>query len=585
MDSRRRDRRRLVVAAVSLTLVTAASACSVDDGGGAGAPPQRTEAERGGEITYLSTAIIEHLDPQRVYDGRDIANLGRLVYRGLVMFPAGETDPVAAATPVPDLATDTGTTNEDATEWQFTVKDGARWQDGQPVTCEDFKYGVSRNFATDVIDGGPNFYPRDYLDIPESEPGVSVYRGPYTGEGQEYFDKAVTCDGPTITYRFRKAFPDFPLAVAALHAFAPFKQSEDQGDQDNFEVFSNGPYLLEGEWDEDTGGTFVRNPEWDRGEDANREANVDELTFELGIQPEVQIDRLIADGEDANTISATSIPASRYSRITGDVASRAIRIASPFTSYLVPNFYRVTNLKVRQALALATDRAGYVGALGGKNAATPALTIVSPGVPGHTPNPTFGRPEGGDVDGARALLEGAGEPMPYPITLTYPSDSAETDKAFAALKDTYDRAGFDVELEGLDRSTAYGDAVQTPDSDSDLIWGGWGADWPSIATVIPPLFDSRINLTPTSNGQDYGNYASDEANALMDAAAAEPDLDRAVQLWTEVDGQLAEDVAYIPLSHANFYFLRGSNIANYVNAVSTSGYPDLAVISLYEPDE
>ena len=39
-----------------------------------------------------------------------------------------------------------------------------------------------------------------------------------------------------------------------------------------------------------------------------------------------------------------------------------------------------------------------------------------------------------------------------------------------------------------------------------MIWGGWGADWPSIATVIPPLFDSRINLTKTSNGQDYGNY-------------------------------------------------------------------------------
>ncbi len=91
--------------------------------------------------------MTEHLDPQRTYVGRDISNLSRLVYRSLVTFPAGATDPTEGSTPVPDLATDTGQSNEDATEWQFTVKDGPVWQDGKPVTCEDLKYGASRNFA------------------------------------------------------------------------------------------------------------------------------------------------------------------------------------------------------------------------------------------------------------------------------------------------------------------------------------------------------------------------------------------------------------------------------------------------------
>ena len=581
-----RNRNRLLAVAASVTLAASLAACGGDDGGGGGAggPQERTEAEKGGDITYLATAVIEHLDPQRVYVGRDISNLNRLSYRGLVMFPAGETDPAKGTTPIPDLATDTGTSNEDATEWEFTVKDGPVWQDGSPVTCEDFKYGVSRNYATDVIDGGPNFYPRDYLDVPEAEPGVSVYKGPYTGEGQEEFDKAVTCEGSTITYRFRKPFPDFPLAIAALHAFAPFKESEDQGDKDNLEVFSNGPYMLEGEWNEDSGGTFVRNPEWDESEDKNRQANFETLTFEQGVEPEVQADRLIADGEDANTINATDVPASRYAQVTGEVEDRAINIESPFTNYLVPNFNRVTNLKVRQALALATNRLAYTGALGGENAAIPTLTIVSADVPGHQQNDAFGAADGGDIEAAKKLLEESGEETPYPIKLTYPIGSEETDKAFAALKDTYDAAGFQVELEGLDPSGPYYDTIQKPDSDSDLIWGGWGADWPSISTVIPPLFDSRINLTPTNNGQDYGNYESDEANALMDAAGKVTDLDENAAAWAEVDAKLAEDVAYIPLNADKFYFLRGSNIANYVNAVSTSGYPDLGVISLADPD-
>ena len=46
-------------------------------------------------------------------------------------------------------------------------------------------------------------------------------------------------------------------------------------------------------------------------------------------------------------------------------------------------------------------------------------------------------------------------------------------------------------------------------------------------------------------------------------------------MWAEVDNMLAEDVAYIPLDITKFYYLHGSNVENYVNSVSTSGYPDL----------
>ena len=35
-------------------------------------------------------------------------------------------------------------------------------------------------------------------------------------------------------------------------------------------------------------------------------------------------------------------------------------------------------------------------------------------------------------------------------------------------------------------------------------------------------------------------------------------------MWAEVDNMLAEEVAYIPLDISQFYYLRGSNIENYV---------------------
>ncbi|HCB04338.1 MAG TPA: ABC transporter substrate-binding protein, partial [Nocardioides bacterium] len=65
-----------------------------------------------------------------------------------------------------------------------------------------------------------------------------------------------------------------------------------------------------------------------------------------------------------------------------------------------------------------------------------------------------------------------------------------------------------------------------------------------------------------------------------DAASAETDIDKANQMWSDVDNMLAEDVAYIPLDTTKFYFLRGSQLENYVNSISTSGYVDLGVLSV-----
>lgn len=563
-------------------VVVAAGLAGCGDGGGDATtgPGERIEATKGGTLQSLQFSPSESLDPQRMYSGRDLANMNRTVYRGWVGFPAS-TDPVEGNTPVPDLATDTGTPNEDATTWSFTVREGVRWQDGSDITCEDFRYGLSRTFATDIITGGPS-YILEYLDIPRDEAtGQSEYAGPYQGDGQDLFDRAVTCEGQTITYRFNKPWPDFPLAAAALRAFDPYKASEDQGEQSNLTIFSNGPYLLEDEWDLNTGGTLVQNPEWDPETDELRQANPDQIVFSIGVEQEVINERLIADaGDDQCAVTAGSISPPQYSQIEGPVADRSINIESPFVQYLVPNFNRVTNPQVREALAVATDRAGYSAAIGGDNASVPAQSIVSPTMPDYVENPTFPDPAGGDTEAAAALLEQSGEDLPYPLKYTYPGGTPTADKAAAALKASWDEAGFDVQLDPL--TNTYGDVISNPDADSDVFYGGWASDWPSVSTVIPPLFDSRINFTQGSNGKDYGNYQSDEVNRLIDEALAQTELDAQAEIFRQIDVVLGEDTAYIPLDVTRFYFLRGSKVENYVNSVSTSGYPDLAVVSLAE---
>lgn len=555
-------------AAVSVSLAGCGGGGSSDDSGKGGA---------GGTLYYLTKRPTEHLDPQRIYIGRDISNMNRLVYRSLVSFPVTE-DEKEANKPVADLATDTGTASADGKEWKFTLKDGVKWQDGKPVTCEDFKYGMSRSFATDVITGGPN-YILGFLDVPHGPDGLPLYNGPYKGDHQADYDKAVTCDGNTITYKFLKPWPDFNLAVASLASFGPYRKDQDHGDKSNYAVFSNGPYKLEGKWNVAKGGTFVRNTEWDKSTDPFRKALPDKIVFTQGLSNEVINDRLIADsGNDKTAITDRSIPPPYYSRITGAVKDRATLTDSPFVDYVLPNFNKMKNPKVREALKLATDTKAWITAGGGDKAYKEAKSIINPSLIGYKPNPNFADVGKMDVAAAKAALQSAGVQLPYPIKFTYSGGTPTSDKQAGALAAGWKKAGFKVKLDPL--TETYYDIVQQPSADFDVTWGGWGADWPSIGTVIPALFDSRINLTKTSNGQDYGNYKSDAVNKLIDEAAAAGDVEEQAAKYIEADDQLGKDVAYIPLEITRFYFLHGSSITGYINNPATAGYPDLAPIGV-----
>ena len=165
------------------------------------------------------------------------------------------------------------------------------------------------------------------------------------------------------------------------------------------------------------------------------------------------------------------------------------------------------------------------------------------------------------------------------IKFTYQGGTPTSDNQAAALKEAWDKAGFDTELDPLEDT--YYSVIQKPGSDFDVTWAGWGADWASIGTVIPPLLDSRINLTPESNQNDYGNYkGGPEVDQLIDEAYAEPDLDVAAEKWAAVDAKLGEDVAYIPLEITIFNFLHGSKITGYLNDANVNGYADLALIGV-----
>jgi peptide/nickel transport system substrate-binding protein len=556
-----------VSAAGVLGLSLGLAACGGGDGGG---------SSSANTLTIVAEDPIDHLDPQRIYVGETISHTTRLVYRKLLSNPAS-TDPKVSSKPIPDLATDEGTSTDGAKTWSFTIKDGVKWEDDSEITCEDFAYGASRNFAADELTGGPGFYLTAKLAL------KGEYPGPYaaTPEQQADFDQAVTCDGKTITYKFKTPWPDFPLAISSLHMMDPYKKSFDKGAKNDDKIFSNGPYKVD-TWNAQKGGTLVRNDAYDPETDDKslREAKPDKIVFKFGEKASTIYEKLFSDSPDsqATIVSGSRVPPEFFPRLTeAGVKDRYVQVQSPYVDYLVPNQNQMKDPNVRKALAQATDVESWIAAGGGEKAYTPADSVVNPAVPGYVANPAYkDRNLKGDPAAAKKTLADAGVKTPYPITFSYPQ-SDTLDKQAAALEEGWKAAGFEVTLDPL--GDVYYSNIQKPSNKADVMWGGWGADWGSAMTVTAALFDSR-QIEKTTNGQNYGNYKNPAVDKLFDQAANSATIEEQNKFLQEADAVMGEDVAYIPLEIATFNWVYGSKVKGFITTDASSSYPDLATIDV-----
>ena len=133
-----------------------------------------------------------------------------LIYRGLVASRSPRTRR-RRATPVPDLATDTGTRRGRQgldLHAQGRREVGGRHRRSRVRTSRTAPRGSSPTTSSPVA----RTTSLSYLDVRRTTNGLR-YNGPYKGDARS-LRQGVTCDGNTITYHFNKPWPDFPLAIA-----------------------------------------------------------------------------------------------------------------------------------------------------------------------------------------------------------------------------------------------------------------------------------------------------------------------------------------------------------------------------------
>ncbi|HUR51727.1 MAG TPA: ABC transporter substrate-binding protein [Mycobacteriales bacterium] len=520
---------------------------------------------KGGQLNVFSISDFEHIDPQRTYVATNM-NFIRLFTRQLTSYKTGSIE--ASQELAPDLATDTGTATDGNKTWKFTLKDGLKYEDGSPITTQDIKYGIERSFSP-IIDSGPQYFKHWLV-------GGEAYKGPYDGKE---LDSIETPDAKTIIFRLSKAHADFNY-MAALPTSTPVPKAKDTKANYDARPFSSGPYKIDVYARGGSKGmTLSRNQYWSNDDIRKALPDTIKVTF---LDAKVIDSRLIASAAlDANAVALdSSVQPENVAAVNSrpDVKSRSTAGATGFLRYIAMNTTKgpLKDVKVRQALEWGINKQDQQTARGGPLAAGDvATTLIAPNLGGFEQYNAYAG-EKGDVAKAKQLLAAAGYPNGFTATLTAnttPKGQAQAVAFQASMK----KIGVTIKVKSVDSAVFY-DTVGDAKNETEFVLAGWGPDWPSAISVIPPLFDGR-QIVPTGN-QNFSQLNDPALNAEMDRIAAMDNLEEANKAWAALDKKIMTDFAPIfPLLNEKAIFLAGKNVKG-AYMMSLFGSIDLSNLSV-----
>lgn len=529
------------------------------------------EAKQGGTIRVLGQPEFSHLDPAMGNDG-GVNNFYRLIYRTLTT-PANEPGPDGGTKIVPDLATDTGRPNEDATEWTYTLKDNIFFEDGTPITAADFKYGLERAMDP-ALRIGSDFH-IEYLE------GAKDYQGVY--KDPEGLDSIEVVDEKTITFHLNRPVAYFPV-VALSPPFTPFPKGKVANvRQIDEKPIASGPYKIEN-YQRGSKLTLIRNDKWSAETDQVRPALPDSYEFLFGIDAATVDERMLAaQGEDANAVGVYSIQPATLAKIqTPELKARTVRDHPSCTFYLFLNMSKkpLDDLKVRQAINYAIDKQSVITVTGGPQVTQVASDMLLPSVPGREEFDLFPTPDNkGDVEKAKQLLADAGYPDGFKVTMDVrglPKWEAQSEAIQAALA----KVGIEATLNKIDASTYY-EVIQTTAKQNEIGITGWCGGGQTGETLLSPLFDGD-RLYPTGNNNN-SQLNDPKINKRFDEIAMISDIDQQNAEIAKLNREIMELAPVVPLVRDTPLQLIGPNVGGAFAHAGMTGYVDLTSLGLKNP--
>jgi len=531
----KRSRKLLLSVIVSSALFTGVSLAD-------GHIPADVKLAEDQTFTYRILDEFTSVDPQVVEDvtGSEVV---RDLFEGLM-------NQDADGKLVPGVATGFEV-NDDNTVYTFTLRDNAKWSNGDQVTAHDFVYAWQR--AANPEFASPYQW---YVELMSLKNAGEIIKGeqPVDTLGVKAIDDL------TFEVTLDKPLPYFPQMTTQATTFpAPKAVIEKHGKEwtrpEN--IVSNGAYVLTEHLPSERS-VRERNPMyWDN------DNTVIDKTIALVINDDnVALTRYLA-GE----LDRTEVPAGQFPRLKRENPEEAISFPRLCNYYYTFNLSDTgpeafKDVRVRKALALAIDRKIITeNVLAGGQ--PEAYTFTPAAVAGFAPPATeMAKMTQAERDSmAKALLEEAGYNSDKPLTfdMIYNTSDAHKKIAVAMSQMWKQKLGVKVNLANMEWKVF----IETRgNQDFQLARGAWCGDYNEASTFL--------DLLDSESGYNDGKFKSADIDGLLKQAKSSSEV---AGLYTEIEQIIAAEMPVIPVYHYAGVYMMDSDVGNWpVNNVQQKWY-------------
>ena len=463
-------------------------------------------------------ADAESLDPHKmrsVQAGEVMRDLGE----GLATYTAnGELVPGTA---------ESWTISDDGLTYTFTLRENARWSNGEPVTAGDFVAAWRRLVTPQTAAFNANL-----AEAIVNAPEILAGQATASTLGVEAVDErtlVVSLSRPTAYFLNLLTYPSlFPVHPPSLaeHGDAFSRPGN---------MISNGAYKLDA-WEAGSVISLSRNEHyWN-----NAATAIDAVDHHVITQGTTELNRYRAGEID---ITGGSIPLTSIRQLREERPDE-LRLAP----YIGVYYYGLNlakppfedNPQLRQALSMAIDRETLVEKVVGRGEA-PAYSWVPPGVANYEARRlSYADMTQDERNGqARRLYREAGysEENPLEIEIRYNVNDEQQRVALAIQAMWREALGFEATLVNVEFQVLLADmrAAEV----TQVFRSSWIGDYPDAHTFL--------SILESDNPANMPRYASEEFDSLMQRAAeqADPALRRAY--LEEAERELLADHPVIPI--------------------------------------
>jgi peptide/nickel transport system substrate-binding protein len=531
--------------------------------------PGSGSPQRGGTLNVLGTGDVDFMDYNISY--YSIGYLGQRQWvRGLYAYPA---IPGKVTTAAPDLATATPVISNGGKTYAVTIRSGADWNTtpARQVTAADALRGLERACNPVQPFGG----------LPDFESLIVGYAGfcekfgalgstATAAQMKSFLDNpsntisGVTVSGQTITFNLTQpasyfadelTLPAFnPAPVESLN-YVPASADSQQ------HTIADGPYQVSS-YVPTKSITFTRNPAWKASSDPIRHAYVDQINVnetgnQTANQTTLQTNTAAAGAEFDSFPPTASVPGLVAQMQHG---SKNFNLGPTYSTnpYVVfdtvspNNSGALGNVKVRQAISYAINRAHLIQDVNGSTLSPPLTHILPDGINGSQDVPSGYDPYPYDQAKAKAMLKSAGYSSGLTLKFLFRPSSSISSKVFQTLQADLAPVGIKLVGVGVPSADFYTKYLIVPSVAKSGAWdvslAGWGPDWygDAATSFFKPLFYGAPSYPP--NGSNFGFYNNPAVSSLITKAASQGSASAAASLWAQADQMVMKDAPVYPIT-------------------------------------